>query len=53
MLLGFLFFVQVLTLSRSAALGDIVGLLVLLPYIRPILPRARTLMRGLRRRSRA
>ena len=44
MLLGFLFFVQVLTLSRSAALGDIVGLLVLLPYIRPILPRARTLI---------
>ena len=43
-LLGFLFFVQVLTLSRSAALGDIVGLLVLLPYIRPILPRARTLI---------
>src|SRR4029078_7293599 len=35
LLLAFLFTVQVLTLSRSAALGDIVGLLVLLPYIQP------------------
>lgn len=47
LLLAFLFAVQVLTLSRSAALGDIVGLLVLLPYIQPILPRARTLVIGI------
>lgn len=43
LLLVFLFGVQVLTLSRSAALGDMVGLLVLLPWLRPILPRARVL----------
>ncbi len=35
---------QVLTLSRSAALGDIVGLAVLLPYVRHILPRTRTIV---------
>lgn len=44
LLLGFLFAVQVLTLSRSAALGDIVGLLVLFPLIRPYLPRLRTIV---------
>jgi hypothetical protein len=43
LLLLFLFVVQALTLSRSAALGDVVGLLVLLPWIRPILPRARVM----------
>jgi O-antigen ligase len=42
-LLLFLAAVQVLTLSRSAALGDVVGLIILLPWIRPILPRARTI----------
>ena len=41
-LLLFLAIVQVLTLSRSAALGDLVGLMILFPWIRPILPRART-----------
>jgi hypothetical protein len=43
LLLLFLLAVQVLTLSRSAALGDVVGLAILLPWIRPILPRARTI----------
>ena len=43
LLLLFLLAVQVLTLSRSAALGDLVGLAILLPWIRPILPRARTI----------
>jgi len=43
LLLGFLFIVQTLTLSRSAALGDIVGLCVLAPTILPRLPRVRTL----------
>jgi O-antigen ligase len=43
LLLGFLFIVQTLTLSRSAALGDIVGLCVLAPTILPRLPRLRTL----------
>jgi O-antigen ligase len=42
-LLLFLAAVQVLTLSRSAALGDLVGLVILLPWIRPILPRTRTI----------
>ena len=42
-LLAFLLAVQVLTLSRSAALGDVVGLLVLLPFIRPILPSMRAI----------
>ncbi len=46
-LLLFLLVVQVLTLSRSAALGDVVGLLILLPWIRPILPRARTIIASL------
>jgi hypothetical protein len=43
----FLLAVQVLTLSRSAALGDVVGLAILLPWIRPILPRARTIAAAL------
>jgi len=43
LLLAFLFAVQVLTLSRSAALGDVVGLAVLLPFIHGVLPRARTM----------
>ena len=38
---------QALTLSRSAALGDIVGLLVLAPTILPRLPRPRTLLLAL------
>lgn len=46
-LLLFLFVVQVLTLSRSAALGDAAGLLVLLPALRRYLPRARTAAIGL------
>jgi hypothetical protein len=46
-LLVFLLAVQVLTLSRSAALGDVVGLAMLLPWIRPILPRARTIAASL------
>ncbi|HVI34874.1 MAG TPA: O-antigen ligase family protein [Gaiellales bacterium] len=44
LLLVFLLTVQALTLSRSAALGDIVGLLVLAPTILPRLPRPRTLL---------
>jgi hypothetical protein len=47
LLLLFLFVVQVLTLSRSAALGDAAGLLVLLPALRRYLPRARTVAIGL------
>jgi hypothetical protein len=43
LLLLFMFAVQVLTLSRSAALGDLVGLLVLAPAASRFLPRARTL----------
>jgi len=42
LLLG-IFVVQILTLSRSAALGDIAGLLVLLPLARSSLPRPRVL----------
>ena len=38
--------VQVLTLSRSAALGDIVGLLVLSPVILPRLPRRAHVLLG-------
>ena len=37
---------QVLTLSRSAALGDVAGLLVLYPMARGYLPRLRTLLAG-------
>ena len=44
LVLAFLFAIQVLTLSRSAALGDIVGLLVLFPLIRPYLPRLRKIV---------
>ena len=47
LLLLFLLCVQALTLSRSAALGDIVGLLVLSPTILPRLPRPRTLVLAL------
>jgi O-antigen ligase len=47
LLLLFLLMVQALTLSRSAALGDIVGLLVLSPVILPRLPRPRTLLLAL------
>jgi hypothetical protein len=43
LLLLFMFIVQILTLSRSAALGDAVGLLVLLPVFRRYLPSARTI----------
>ena len=43
LLLAFLFAVQALTLSRSALLGDVVGLAVLFPMIRPILPPARAI----------
>jgi hypothetical protein len=43
LLLLFLFIVQILTLSRSAALGDIAGLIVLLPALRRYLPSARTM----------
>ncbi|MGN6379447.1 MAG: O-antigen ligase family protein [Gaiellales bacterium] len=39
--------VQALTLSRSAALGDIAGLLVLTPIIRPLMPSRRTLATAL------
>jgi O-antigen ligase len=42
LLLLFLFVVQVLTLSRSAGLGDVAGLAVLAPGLRRYLPRART-----------
>lgn len=42
----FMFAVQALTLSRSAALGDMAGLLVLLPQVRRFLPRPRTLAIG-------
>ena len=43
-LLVFLFVVQVLTLSRSGALGDVVGLLVLSPLLAKRLPSARSLV---------
>jgi hypothetical protein len=43
LLLAFMFLVQVLTLSRSAALGDVVGLAALLPFVWPMLPSARTI----------
>jgi O-antigen ligase/polysaccharide polymerase Wzy-like membrane protein len=46
LVLLFMFAVQVLTLSRSAALGDIAGLAVLLPQLRRFLPRLRTLAIG-------
>ncbi|HEY3764817.1 MAG TPA: O-antigen ligase family protein [Gaiellales bacterium] len=46
LLLLFMFLVQVLTLSRSAALGDLAGLLVLLPALRRFLPSLRTLAIG-------
>ncbi|MGZ4480889.1 MAG: O-antigen ligase family protein [Gaiellales bacterium] len=46
-LLVFLLAVQVLTLSRSAALGDVAGLAVLLPVVRRILPSLRTIALGL------
>jgi O-Antigen ligase len=45
-LLLFVAVVQGLTLSRSAALGDVVGLAVLLPALRGHLPRLRTLAIG-------
>ncbi len=44
LLLLFLLVVQVLTLSRSAALGDLVGLCVLAPTILKRLPSVRTLV---------
>jgi hypothetical protein len=47
LLLLFLFLVQVLTLSRSAALGDAAGLVVLLPALRRYLPPLRTVAIGL------
>ena len=47
LLLLFMFIVQILTLSRSAALGDIAGLIVLLPALRRYLPSARTIGIGL------
>ena len=47
LLLLFMFIVQILTLSRSAALGDIAGLIVLLPVLRRYLPSARTIGIGL------
>jgi O-Antigen ligase len=43
----FMFAVQVLTLSRSGGLGDLAGLLVLLPQLRRFLPSLRTLAIGL------
>ena len=43
LVLLFMFAVQVLTLSRSGGLGDVAGLLVLLPQLRRFLPRLRTL----------
>ncbi len=46
LLLLFMLAVQVLTLSRSGALGDVVGLLMLLPVIRGFLPSARSLAIG-------
>lgn len=41
----FMLAVQALTLSRSAALGDLVGLVVLAPVLRSLLPSLRTLAR--------
>ena len=46
-MLLFLFGVQVLTLSRSGALGDIVGLMVLFPVLRHHLPRGRSILLAL------
>jgi hypothetical protein len=46
LVLLFVAVVQILTLSRSAALGDVVGLAVLLPALRGHLPRMRTLAIG-------
>lgn len=46
LVLLFLLGVQALTLSRSGALGDVVGLVVLLPIVRHRLPRLRTLALG-------
>jgi hypothetical protein len=43
-ILLFMFGVQVLTLSRSGALGDFVGLIVLLPVLRHRLPRVRSVV---------
>lgn len=43
LLLLFMFIVQVLTLSRSAALGDAAGIAVLLPVLRRYLPSARSI----------
>jgi O-Antigen ligase len=43
LLLLFMFVVQVLTLSRSAGLGDAVGLAVLLPVLRRYMPSARSI----------
>ncbi len=43
-MLLFMFGVQILTLSRSGALGDIVGLIVLLPVLRHRLPRLRSVV---------
>jgi hypothetical protein len=43
LLLLFMLVVQILTLSRSAALGDVAGLLVLAPNARRHLPRMRTI----------
>ena len=46
-MLLFLLGVQVLTLSRSGALGDIVGLMVLFPVLRHHLPRGRSILLAL------
>jgi len=46
LVLLFMFAVQVLTLSRSGALGDAAGIVVLLPQLRRFLPSARTLAIG-------
>jgi len=51
LLLLFMFIVQVLTLSRSAALGDAAGIAVLLPVLRRYLPSARSIATLLRSRS--
>jgi O-Antigen ligase len=45
LLLLFMLAVQVLTLSRSAALGDLAGILVLSPVLGSLLPRPRTLVK--------
>jgi O-Antigen ligase len=46
LVLLFMFGVQVLTLSRSGALGDVAGLLVLLPRLRRFLPSLRSIAIG-------